>query len=911
MRGLKRIWAIGGFFLLTGMLTASTPNADTKTGSATSLPRFVQVRLEGGMMRQSLRAITIDERGFVWLGTLNGLVRWDGGQAAVFSTDPANPSTISGNGIWALCSDTSGCIWAGTWGAGLNRIDIRTGEVERLLPESGNPDSLRDSRIRSLLVDENNRLWIGTEGWGVSIYDPGTRRFRHMDTWGENQNHRDQPVYDIMQDRKGRIWLAAANGLLRCTAESQRPEFIWPGKAKEDASSAEIHTRALAQTRDGHIWAATGKGLIELTEDGAWVRTWYADARDSRYSLQHDDLRSLLCDNKDNLWIGYLDGGGVDCLDASSRRVTRYPPSKPNDDSFPDDPVICMLQDASGLYWFGLGSRGVRILNPDRSIQHYPLPQEPYPGAPRQMGVSCVLKDSRGWLWSGTNAGLNRWNPGENRWEPIPLAGNYGFDVFDLMEDPSGRIWTATFQIGVVIVDPRSLRMLPRNGADPTIDGLKNLQALVLHRDRAGRVWLGTDGRGLACLEQDGTSISHYRHDAGDPGSLGSDVVMDVADAADGGWWVATWGGGLNHLSSDRGRFTQYRHDPDNNGSISSNIALSLALDGRGYLWVGTYGGGLNRMDLKDKSFQRFNESQGLPSDVVTGIVEDNGGQLWVSTSAGLARLDRGSGQFLAYNQRDGLLSRGFGFNAFHRDRQGRLYFGGIGGVTAFFPEAFRRSSFVPNVYFTRLDRFDSGDSVVCLPDEPSIRVGYRDSFRITFTALEYSNPDKNRYAYSWGKHPEEWVDLGSENSITFARMQPGRYTLNVRGSSSDGVWNEQAARFAIQVMPPFWQSWWFRLIIILVLLMTAVLLHRTRMRRLAARLRRKSEISDFCRQYKVSSREEEVLFLLLDGLNRPRIAERLYISDATVKNHIYSLYRKLSIRNRAQLFKMFSSLGR
>ncbi|MBN1197597.1 MAG: hypothetical protein JXA62_09345 [Candidatus Aminicenantes bacterium] len=865
------------------------------------------VDVGGGSVRRQVRALALDERGFVWIGTLNGLLRCDGEEVTEFLHDPNDSGTLSGNGIWSLCADGAGQLWAGTWGSGLNRIDIRSGRIRRFRHRPGNPESLPDDRIRALYMDRKQRLWIGTEGAGAAVYDSRTGRFRRIDGYSGLEGDLYRPIRQFQEDGKGRLWVATDRGLYRIEKRDNTMHRVWP-----EAGTDQLVLGMICRD-DGSIWLAAVSGLVQVRPDGEVVHVYRSDSSRLDKRLQRPVPASLLEDREGHIWVGFLDAGGLDRVDPDTGRIAHFPPQTRGAGRLPDDGVVQMIQDGSGLIWCGFQSHsGVSVLNPRRPITHF-LPREKDEDGLSDPEVTAVLRDRSGHLWFGTSNGLDRFDPTTEKWSHFQdlgrdIRGNPIVRVWDLLEDDLGRIWIGTWGGGVLILDPRNGAIRPLTAANDAQHPLVNPVIIDLDRDGAGRIWIGTDGGGMGCWDPRDSRLTRYRHDPGNPFSLASDIVMAITDDGDAGLWIGTWGGGLNHLSVRDGEILRYRYDPENPGSLSNDTVLCLARGRDGTLWAGTHAGGLNRLDPDKRTFRRYTRALGLPDNMVMAIQEDGEGNLWIATAAGLARLNPRSGEIRAFDRKDGLLTRGFSMRAAYRDEAGRLYFGGIGGVSAFLPSGFAPNPAIPPLHFTSLEIFARQRVTVCLPDTPSIRIGYRESFRIGFAALDYTNPGSNRYAYRLQENGGEWIDLGRRNAITFAGMQPGRYRLHVRGAGSDGVWNHAGAVMRIHVVPPFWMRWWFRGLFLIALIALFLYWHRTRMRRQAGRLRQENEIDEFCRRFGISDREREVLILLLQGMNRTRIADKLIISDATVKNHTYSLYRKLNIRSRAQLFSLFGA---
>jgi len=340
---------------------------------------------------------------------------------------------------------------------------------------------------------------------------------------------------------------------------------------------------------------------------------------------------------------------------------------------------------------------------------------------------------------------------------------------------------------------------------------------------------VGTFGGGLDRLDEVTGRFIHHRHDPEDPTSISSDFIRLVYEDRGGVLWVGTQGGGLNRLDPETGEFTQYRHDPDDPSSISNDHVFAIHEDREGAFWVGTIGGGLNRFDQKTGVFRRYMPADGLASDLVYAMLEDDQGRLWISTTRGLSRFDPRTETFRNYDVRDGLQSNEFNGGSAYRSPSGEMFFGGIAGFNAFFPAEIGLNTKVPNVVITDLQLFNQSIGVGevvrgrVLLERPithtaEIELSYRDNvITLEFAALHHSAPGKNRYEYSMEGFSDDWIPVGADRRIaTFTGLTPGDYVFRVRGSNSDGVWNTEGASIKIRVTPPFWATWWFRLIAIL-----------------------------------------------------------------------------------------------
>jgi diguanylate cyclase (GGDEF)-like protein len=338
---------------------------------------------------------------------------------------------------------------------------------------------------------------------------------------------------------------------------------------------------------------------------------------------------------------------------------------------------------------------------------------------------------------------------------------------------------------------------------------------MSIYEDREGSLWLGTFEGGLNLFDRARGAFVRYRPGPGNPTSLSSDSVSCITEDRSGMLWLGTLKGGLNRFDRDSGTFTHYLHDPKDPKSLSANDVNAVLEDREGALWIATQNG-LNRWDRADRDahravFRRFTQRDGLPNDVIYGILADAQGILWVSTNQGLAKLNPKTGVFRNYNTAHGLQSNEFNFGAYHLGASGRMYFGGINGFNAFYPEWIRDNAHVPPVVLTGFLKLHQP---VALPqpvwETEGVEIGYRDYVAsFDFAALDYAAPEHNRYAYRLEGFDEDWNELGTLRRATYTNLDAGRYVLRVKASNNDGVWNEDGLSLRVRVVPPPWRTWW------------------------------------------------------------------------------------------------------
>jgi streptogramin lyase len=443
-------------------------------------------------------------------------------------------------------------------------------------------------------------------------------------------------------------------------------------------------------------------------------------------------------------------------------------------------------------------------------------------------------EDPDGVLWIGTDSGgLNRFDRARGRWrsevhrpgDPRSLSHD---TVRSVHGDREGRLWVATNGGGLNRLDRATgaFTHYRHDPADPSSLGHDQLR--WVSQDGSGAIWVGTFGGGLDLLDPEAGVFTHHRHDPDDPTTISHDFIRFVFEDSRGVRWVGTQGGGLNRLDPGSTAFVRYRHDPEDPSSLLSDHVFGALEDRRGRLWFGTFGGGISRLDPATGRFTHYRVADGLAADSVYALLEDDQGRLWISTTRGLSCFDPETAEFRNFDVRDGLQSNEFNGGSAYRNAAGELFFGGINGFNVFDPAEIGNNPVVPEIVFTDLQLYNRsvgvGEEVGgrVLLDRPIAMTDRLvlshddDVVTIEFAALHFTAPGKNRYAYRMEGFSDEWVQVGADRRhATFTDLRPGRYVLSVRGANSDGVWNDRPASLAITVTPPYWATWWFRLLVL------------------------------------------------------------------------------------------------
>ncbi|TAM46003.1 MAG: histidine kinase [Acidobacteria bacterium] len=793
---------------------------------------FDRLSIDDGLSQSIVEQIVQDRQGFMWFVTEDGLNRFDGYTFTVYRNVAGDPTSLSHNELKSICEDGSGMLWVGAFGGGLNRFDPATEKVTRFRHDGSDPGSLADDTVRCITEDRSGRLWIGTQGGGLDLLDRATGTFRHHraspDTPGALSHDDVRAVY---QDRAGVVWVGTNGGGLNRLDAATGTFSCYRHRPGDRSSLASDAVFAIFEDKGGTLWVGTYGGGLAAMDRGTGTFTPYRADPSVPGSLSSDLVKAVCEDPGGTLWIG-TDGGGLNRFDRATGTFTAFRHDRVNPASLSADRIYSLYLDRSRTLWVGTYGGGLSKFDIGRKrFRRYAND----PNDPNSLShdiVWCFREDAGGALWVGTDSGgLNLFDRRAGRWrsyrhradDPSSLSHDTVRDL--LVEERDGAVWAATNGGGLDRLD-RTTGRFTHHRHDPSDPGtLAHDELRSVYQDRSGAIWVGTFGGGLDRLDPRTGRFTHHRHDPGDPSSISNDFVRMMLEDRSGALWVGTQGGGVNRLDPERRAFTSFRNEPGDPSSLSNDHVFTILEARDGTLWFGTFGGGLNRLDQSSGRFRRYTARDGLASDSVYAMLEDDSGRLWVSTTRGLSRFDPRSGEFRNYDVRDGLQSNEFNGASAYRSADGEMFFGGINGFNAFFPDEIGFNPTVPEVVITDLRLFNrpvragerwQGRVILRQPINrtDAIELSYRENlFSLEFAALHYAAPGKNRYAYAMEGFSDAWIPVDADRRFaTFTGLAPGVYVFRVRGANSDGVWNERPASLRITITPPFWGTWWFRL---------------------------------------------------------------------------------------------------
>ncbi|HLP61197.1 MAG TPA: two-component regulator propeller domain-containing protein [Candidatus Deferrimicrobium sp.] len=802
--------------------------------------RFEHISIKEGLSQSAINCIMQDSKGFMWFGTQDGLNRYDGYGFTVYRNEQGNSGTLVKNWINAIYESphAPGILWIGT-SAGLCTYNYKTDTFAVFSNILGNEP------VNAIIEDIDGYLWFGSTDEGLVKFDQKKVEIRYKNN-----------ATVLMNDSEGNIWIGLDKGGLS-KLNTKSGNII----TYLESPTGLIDNRVLALfcDQDGDIWIGTdGGGLILLHKDknNKEIFTHFPATPNTPGGLNNGHVKTIIQDRSGLLWIG-TNGGGLSCLQKETKRFISYTKDPNNSYSLSHNDIEVIFEDKAGSLWIGTQGEGINKI--DSRYDNFALYQyEPYnPNGLKHEKIWSIVEGKDGHFWIGTDGGVYNFDIRADKFthikhninNPNSLLHN---QVLSICEDRAGNLWLGTDGGGLYKYTRAGPIVFHYTNDPQNPASLSNDRILSIIQDSSGVLWFGTDGGGISCLNPNeprnkyGKKLffTRYTHKYTDPCSLSHNQVFTIYEDKNKTVWVGTRGGGLNRFDPAGKCFQHFENDPGVTNSLSDNSILSIIMDSTETLWIGTVNG-LNQFDIKNEKWTRYTKKNGLPNNVIYGILEENflpGGRaenLWISTNMGLSRFNISTGKFKNYDAQDGLQSNEFNTNAYTKSKRGIMFFGGIKGFNVFDPLQIKDNSYAPPVTLT--DFYIANEPVpispkgnsplkVSITETQEIHLSYlQNSFSFGFIALNYVQPAKNRYKYRLEGYNDDWIYQETRQMVFYTKVPAGRYVFRVKGSNNDGVWNEKGAAVTLYIAPPFWLSWWFLLLMTVLLMGFLFLLHKRR----------------------------------------------------------------------------------
>ncbi|HPE76336.1 MAG TPA: two-component regulator propeller domain-containing protein [Draconibacterium sp.] len=785
---------------------------------------FKHININNGLSQNAVFAILKDSKGFMWFGTKDGLNKFDGYNFVIYQHNPFDSTTLSANYITSLYEDKRGLIWVGTYDGGVNAFDRKFETFYRVDLRKDSVSLRNVYEIKTIAEDLEGNIWVGTSGDGLfriktnvdnDHFVFSTQRF-YNDPENKNSIGNNQ-VLSISSDKKGFLWLGTSNGLNRMDLKTNT--FTQYNINTKNPAADEVSTsysiNSVFETKNGTLWVGTLGGLVKFNRtDGSYI---YYPHKYDLFRYGWGNITAIDEDSKGNLWI------------ATPGELMNFNTQKETYSSFVHDPfdpktisfnsVSTVYIDNTDMLWVGTTGMGIDYYDPSANrfkIFSFTPDKKSRTGS---FSVRSILEDNSGDVWIGAEV-LYKWERKTDKIISFEKSSNeptaFGNTIiFSMIQCYNGDIWAATTE-GLFRYNPKSGEQKLYIFKADQKNGLPQQEVYTVFQDLDSVIWIATEKYLCKLTDSEkGTFHSISYHSASTFYEQVRPVIFQDANRE---MWLGTKYG-LLLFNPVNETFKLFENHPDQPNSINNNLIKSICADPiypDRYLWIGT-NGGLNRYDRETNSFFYYTEENGLPNNVIYGILPDEQNNLWLSTNKGLSRFNLQSGEFRNFDVNDGLQSNEFNTGAFFKSRQGEIFFGGIKGLNYFFPDQITENKNMPPVVLTKIKLAEESLSVKRNPDLLEKSVGETQKITLShkedivtfeFAALEYSAPEKNQYEYMLENFNDKWINTGGLRSVTYTHLPPGDYIFRVKASNNDGVWNSEGLALEVVVTPPWYRTW-------------------------------------------------------------------------------------------------------
>jgi signal transduction histidine kinase/ligand-binding sensor domain-containing protein/DNA-binding response OmpR family regulator len=831
-----------------------------------SLPIFLQAQqtgtlfnhfnIQNGLIMNNVEYIHIDMEGFVWLGTYAGLQSFDGYEFRNYTYDPNNPSSISDNFISTIFEDDSANLWIGTSANGLNVFNKELESFQNFRHDPGNQNSLASNSIprasKVITQDAEGYVWVNTLD-GLNRID--------LKDFGFESYHGDFSGQLVFDKSESALWIAG-DQLKRFDLKSSKLSYYESGPVN-----------CIILDSENNIWLGTSSGALiyhkhlnkmmplreYLVQEGFTGRI---------NNLTHGEpFRNFYEDYRGNIWFSIRDR--LVNLDRKQKQINILAHEPDNDNSPTGSSISGIYGNKSGVIWISYLNRGVSKVN--INLKKFNVYRK-VPGDASSLSgnaIRSICVDHNQHLWIGTyDHGLNRINLQTNETnhfrhnsqDPHSIVSDY---ITAIHVDRRNRLWIGSFNTGICYADDifnhDQLRFT-------RLDLLPDLEIHEFTEDPAGRIWISTQ---YGFFIYDGEDFSQYGGLENQLPEVRKLNIQSVVFVPPNLFWLATWNSGVCKLTVNADPLLAatpgkdfleiYDHLLDQSSTRIDNKFITIHQDDQGTIWLGSFLDGLIRVSEADGGleFIKYDKSAGAPDNSVYGLTSDRQGNIWLSTNNGLGRFDPETEKFRNYYMSDGLQSSSFMWDASFRHSDGQLFFGGVNGLNAFFPEDIIDNVDLPKVFISKLiinnQDVQIGDEFhgkVMLEKGISytkeITLSHRDPiFSLEFTAMDNVNPLEVQYQYKLEGFDPDWIQTSAEErSVRYTNLNAGSYVFHVKASNSDGIWNEESTTLGIIILPPWWKTWWAIIIYVSIfalllmafrkfILVRALLIHEAKMEHL------------------------------------------------------------------------------
>ncbi|MBL6446711.1 hypothetical protein JMN32_10335 [Fulvivirga sp. 29W222] len=769
------------------------------------------------LYNSTITSILQDSRGFMWIGTSDGLNRFDGYEYTVYRNNSNDSSTLLRNSILSLYEDSEGLLWVSTSNGGLHTYDREQDSFSRIEAYSYNCE------VSQITEDADNNLWIAGIQWPTAFaakLDRTTGEWLHYNIFSSKTT-----ISAFIPETENIFWLGVnSTGFFKWNANDNSTISYQPDDSDPNSIISKDFHQAIKDTR-GNIWIATKHGLSKMETSTDNFTNYTVQSGDPSTGLRVNNILTL-CQDENYIWIG-TENGGLSRLDTRTNKIRTFINNKYDESSVVDNSIHALYRDLHGRIWVGTYSRGLCVYDKLKyKFSELDVHLE-------NNVVNAIRQDSKKRIWIGTEDGVVMKDRDKTQHFPhvSPKDGFSTDPVICIYEDRQHQMWFGTWGKGVSRYDEKKGRFINYFPDQNDPGSLSDPNVFSIHEEsRKHRMLLGTYG-GINVLTDKNKGIFKKHTTDIEVNNYIRTIYEDSRQTI----WVGTIDE-LTWFNPDTGEITRFGEHLNNGTELVGGLVGCITEDRKGRVWVGTTEG--LHLIIDNEFIKKYTTEQGLSNNVINGILEDDNGNLWLSTNDGIVRFNPENNSFKQYDTSDGLLSNNFKSNSCFKNQEGWLFFGGT-GVNVFHPDSLKDNPHTPPVYITDLKLFNRtvsiGDDTKILKHsitetrEISLPHKYN-FFSINYVGLNYTSTNKNKYAYKLEGFDRDWNYVEDQRTATFTNLDAGTYTFKVKACNNDQLWNEEGAALIINILPAWWQTWWAKLIGASLLIGATILYYRIRM---------------------------------------------------------------------------------
>ncbi|HEX9252040.1 MAG TPA: two-component regulator propeller domain-containing protein, partial [Ignavibacteriaceae bacterium] len=740
--------------------------------------RFKHLSSDDGLSQNFVSCILQDQKGFMWFGTKDGLNRYDGHTFVVYQHDPFDTSSISDNFITSLFEDSRGYIWVGTLTGGLNVFDRKTETFHQINYTPNASKVTVTEEVKAIVEDSKGNIWIGTRGEGVikitfnkkNSFDITYKKF--VSQSGKPGSLSNNIVSTLYHDSKGVLWVSTLTGLDKFDyqTESFTHYEIQTRNPKAPPNYFDKTIYSMLESKNGNLWLGTLSGLVKFDRQTGSYKLYPHHYDIFRYGW--GSVMQIVEDNSENLWL------------ATPGELMRFNPKSKSYDYFKNDyydqstlsynSISSLFIDRTEILWVGTSGMGINYYDPKVNRFSTLFIKSNPSSRVTGFSVRSVFQENEDIIWIGTEV-LLKWNRRTGAIKSYETDSNRPDDFgntgpWSIIKSHDGKLWMATIQ-GVYSYDPSTDKSKQYKFNPNDTLGLPQKEAYAVFEDHQKNIWVATENFFCRLVDSDKGIFQSYRYQT--PLPYNQRVRPVIHQDIKGIFWLGTRNGLLKFNLQNKS-FYDYKNDPSKPNSLNNDNINSICPDPLNpdkVLWLGTSGGGLNRFNIDEETFEHFTEKEGLPNNVIYGILTDGKGNLWLSTNKGLSKFNPKEKTFRNYDVNDGLQSNEFNTGAYFKNINGEMFFGGIKGLNYFYPDNIKDNPFIPNIVITDIklgdhylsNKNDNSFLSKSISETDELVLSYaEDVITFEFASLDYSAPGKNRYAYKLENFNTDWIYSGS-----------------------------------------------------------------------------------------------------------------------------------------------------